>query len=93
MRIAIVLVNWNGWRDTVECLSSVLASDAADRADIYVVDNDSSDASVERILHWCERPVLATACSALEGVRHAAAVAIPCRVWRSCASTRACFLL
>ena len=47
----ITLVNWNGWRDTVECLASLekLVTDDFD-ARVVVVDNGSTDDSVERML-------------------------------------------
>ena len=54
-RVAIVLVNWNGWGDSVECIDSVLACGYPDYH-IYLVDNDSSDQSVEHIIAWCEKP-------------------------------------
>jgi GT2 family glycosyltransferase len=47
----IVLLNWNGWRDTIACLESLLPS--VDRgARIVVCDNASSDGSLERIEAW-----------------------------------------
>lgn len=52
VNVAVVLVNWNGWRDTIECLGSLLQpSTTADY--VVVVDNASSDGSVEQIEHWC----------------------------------------
>jgi GT2 family glycosyltransferase len=82
-RVAIVLVNWNGWRDSVECLSSLLASDAMQVADIWLVDNDSSDGSVEQITEWCDRPTAINNYSALKGVRHAGLDRIPSRIWQA----------
>jgi glycosyltransferase involved in cell wall biosynthesis len=38
-RLAVILVNWNRWRDTVECLESLLRADG--RFHIIVVDNGS----------------------------------------------------
>lgn len=46
-----VIVNWNGWRDTVECLESLLRSDVAPFP-IVVCDNASADGSVARIRAW-----------------------------------------
>jgi len=46
-RTYILLLNWNGWKDTVECLESVLANTRG--APIVLVDNNSSDDSVDRI--------------------------------------------
>jgi GT2 family glycosyltransferase len=49
--IAIVLVNYNGWRDTVECLESLLKM-AGDQWRIIVVDNNSADNSFDHIQRW-----------------------------------------
>src|SRR4051812_10827398 len=46
-----VIVNFNGWRDTVECLESVLRSDY-DTLRVIVVDNASTDDSVHRLADW-----------------------------------------
>jgi GT2 family glycosyltransferase len=53
--VAIVLVNWNGWRECIECIDSILAQ-AHQNFQIFVVDNDSQDSSVERIAAWCSEP-------------------------------------
>lgn len=49
--IAIILVNWNGWNDTIECLESIFKNDCRDFF-VIVCDNDSSDDSVEKIKAW-----------------------------------------
>lgn len=46
-----LLLNWNGWADTLECLESLLRSDYRP-FQIVVCDNDSSDESVERFHDW-----------------------------------------
>ncbi|MCS6986098.1 MAG: glycosyltransferase family 2 protein [Sphingomonadaceae bacterium] len=51
-RLAVVVVNWNGWQDTVECLESLLRQSLPPR--IVVVDNGSEDGSVERLQAWAE---------------------------------------
>ncbi len=48
--LGVVLVCYNGWRDTIECLESLLRSDLPIR--VAVVDNGSSDGSAERIRAW-----------------------------------------
>ena len=83
LRVAIVLVNWNGWRDSVECLSSLFASDAMRIADIWLVDNESGDGSVEHISAWCDSPTTDTAYARFEGVRHVGQAAIPYRIWQA----------
>jgi GT2 family glycosyltransferase len=46
--VAIVVLNWNGGSDTVECLESLAAADLQG-ASVLVVDNGSRDDSIERI--------------------------------------------
>lgn len=80
-RVAIVLVNWNGWRDSAECLSSIVGSGALAQADVWLVDNDSSDDSVQHLQAWCRQPLRASTWRSLPGVRHAAeGQAVPCQV-------------
>lgn len=55
-RVAIIILNWNGWKDTIECLESVLTLTYPNYR-IIVVDNGSTDNSVERIKEWCERKI------------------------------------
>lgn len=52
-RVAIILVNWNGWRDTVECLESLLSLRYPDYR-IVVCDNGSGDDSLCRIGAWAQ---------------------------------------
>jgi GT2 family glycosyltransferase len=53
----IVLLNWNGWRDTVACLDSLLGIVEA-RFRVVVCDNASSDGSLEKIAAWCRGELL-----------------------------------
>ena len=46
--VAIILLNWHGWRDTLACLASLEKLDYPNYQ-IVVVDNGSTDDSVERI--------------------------------------------
>lgn len=58
--VYVILVNTNGWRDTLECLESVFRSDyPAVRA--IVCDNASADGSVAQILGWASGDVSAPA--------------------------------
>lgn len=47
-KVFIILVNWNGWKDTVECLHSLKELDYSDYS-VIVVDNGSTDRSVNEI--------------------------------------------
>ena len=46
--VSCVVLNWNGWRDTVECLDALRES-TYPRLTVIVVDNGSTDDSVARI--------------------------------------------
>jgi GT2 family glycosyltransferase len=50
--IYVILVNFNSWCDTVECLESLCRLDYND-VTIVVVDNGSSDESLRNIQNWC----------------------------------------
>ncbi len=47
-KVAIILLNWNGYKDTIECLESLSAIDYINY-EIYLVDNGSVDNSVDKI--------------------------------------------
>jgi GT2 family glycosyltransferase len=47
-RVTCVILNWNGWRDTVACLNALKDCDY-DALTIVVVDNGSTDDSVSKI--------------------------------------------
>ena len=51
--VFVIVLNWNGWRDTIECLESLYRLDYPDYH-IVVVDNGSTDGSVERICAWVD---------------------------------------
>lgn len=47
-RVYVLLLNWNGWRDTLECLASLQHLEY-DNFSVVVLDNGSTDDSVKRI--------------------------------------------
>jgi GT2 family glycosyltransferase len=47
-KVACILVNWNGWQDTVDCLDALKLNDYPNLK-IIVVDNGSTNDSVSRI--------------------------------------------
>lgn len=49
--VCIIIINWNGWRHTIECLESVFRSTWRN-FEVVVCDNASTDGSVTRILDW-----------------------------------------
>jgi GT2 family glycosyltransferase len=50
--VYVVLVNWNGWRDTIECLESLFRSRYYPSFRVVVCDNASTDGSVDKIRRW-----------------------------------------
>ena len=53
-KVAIIILNWNGWRDTIECLESL--QDLSYFAyEIILVDNGSTDDSIHHIRKWADR--------------------------------------
>lgn len=55
-KVAIVILNWNGWIDTLECLQS-LFKQSYENFQVIVCDNASTDESEEKILGWCQGSV------------------------------------
>lgn len=52
-KVYIVILNWNGWRDTVECLESVFRLHY-NHFQVVVCDNDSHDDSLAHVRAWAE---------------------------------------
>lgn len=52
-RVYVVILNYNGWADTIECLENVLRLAYANYQ-IVLVDNASQNGSVENIKLWAE---------------------------------------
>lgn len=50
-KVSIVIINWNGWKDTVECLESVFQNKYSNY-NIVVIDNGSRDNSIEMIKRY-----------------------------------------
>lgn len=50
-KVYIILLNWNNWQDTIECLESVLKLDY-DNYTVLVCDNASTDGSMEKMKQW-----------------------------------------
>jgi len=52
-KVGIIILNWNSWKDTIECLES-LYQIAYPNYDVIVVDNGSKDESVQKIKEYTE---------------------------------------
>lgn len=52
-KVAIIILNWNGWKDTLECLES-LYQITYPNYEVVIVDNGSEDNSLGNIRDYCE---------------------------------------
>lgn len=52
-KVSIIVLNWNGWEDTLECLES-LYQITCPNYEVVIVDNGSTDDSVEKIKAWAD---------------------------------------
>lgn len=51
-KVAIIILNWNGWQDTIECLES-LYQITYPNYQVVVVDNGSTNESIKKIREYC----------------------------------------
>jgi hypothetical protein len=50
--VSIIVLNWNGWNDTIECLESLYQINYPNY-NVIVVDNGSEDESIKKIKDYC----------------------------------------
>jgi GT2 family glycosyltransferase len=51
--VNIIILNWNGWQDTLECLESLYQINYP-HYQVILVDNHSQDQSLEKIREYCQ---------------------------------------
>jgi GT2 family glycosyltransferase len=51
--ITIIILNWNGWKDTIECLESLYQINYTN-FEVILVDNHSEDGSIQKIREYCK---------------------------------------
>jgi hypothetical protein len=54
MNVYAVIINWNGWRDTIMCVDSLIALNSP-HLKIIIVDNASSDDSISQLKDYLAR--------------------------------------
>lgn len=52
-KVTVILLNWNGWKDTIVCLESLMRSTYTDY-EVVVCDNASTDDSLTHIKNWAD---------------------------------------
>jgi GT2 family glycosyltransferase len=52
-KVYIILLNWNGWKDSIECLESLMKIDYPNYQ-IVLCDNNSKDDSINNIIKWAK---------------------------------------
>jgi len=50
--VAVVILSWNDWKNTTECLNSVF-NNSFPKFDIILIDNNSEKFHYDKILNWC----------------------------------------
>src|SRR5580698_6466820 len=50
-KLGIIVLNWNSWRETMDCVNSLQHLEYPNYA-VYIVDNASSDGSEDRLRAW-----------------------------------------
>src|SRR5262245_145377 len=73
-RVHVLILNWNGWRDTIECLETVFRLEYSN-FQVIVCDNASSDGSVNNILAWANGRLDASIAN--DNLRHLASTPLP----------------
>eukprot|EP01013_Petalomonas_cantuscygni_P007961 TRINITY_DN2066_c0_g2_i1.p1 TRINITY_DN2066_c0_g2~~TRINITY_DN2066_c0_g2_i1.p1 ORF type:complete len:345 (-),score=-20.42 TRINITY_DN2066_c0_g2_i1:374-1408(-) len=51
---AIVILNYNNWEDTIECLESVLKLESNHQFTIFIVDNSTTNESIQKLIMWAK---------------------------------------
>nr|WP_283163656.1 glycosyltransferase family 2 protein [Brenneria tiliae] len=67
-------MNYNGWKDTLECLESLFKQDYPNYK-IIVIDNHSTDNSVDKIIDWAEGKIEAS--KSIDMLSHLTSPAVP----------------
>ena len=50
-KLAVIVLTWNDWKNTIECLESIF-NNSFENFDIILVDNNSDLIHIEKINQW-----------------------------------------
>lgn len=56
-KVSIIILNWNSWEDTIECLESLYQIDYPNY-EVVVIDNGSKDDSIKKIREYGNKQIL-----------------------------------
>lgn len=59
--VSVIILNWNGWEDTIECLESLYNINYPNY-DVVIVDNGSDNDSIKKIIEYCEGKIKGFSC-------------------------------
>lgn len=59
MSVYVIVLNWNNWPDTIECLESLLRVPNQELR-VVICDNGSEDGSAQRLQQWCNERASST---------------------------------
>lgn len=55
-KVSIIILNWNGRKDTIECLESVFRNTYCNY-EVVLVDNNSMNGNLEKIRSWVKKEI------------------------------------
>lgn len=76
--VAIVILNWNRWRDTIECLESLYQIDYPNYL-VIIVDNGSQDESLRMLRKYAQGITRKTSCFCEHGASDNSKMLIECK--------------
>ena len=71
MNSAIVVLNWNDWRNTIDCLESIYQNDG--NFDVFLIDNGSNLQNILKVLGWYKGQIISNRTFIKPGHKNSAA--------------------
>ena len=65
LNIAAIIVQYNTWQDTINCVESILSADDQPKW-VIIVDNNSTNDAAQKILDWAQGRVIAPPCPVVD---------------------------
>ena len=55
--IAVIVLTWNDWKNTINCLETIYGNDYS-KFDIIIVNNNSTYNHISKIINWSKNKIL-----------------------------------